>query len=101
MEELNRIKALEADLAAGVEGAKAQGQRLVEEARARREQTIGKARSEAEWEAGRVASAKEASALGRAREILAAADDSVRRLSDSYSRNKGAAVELILRELGV
>jgi hypothetical protein len=101
MEDLKRIKALEAELAAEAERAGNEGKILVQAAKDRGEEELAKARKEAEWEGGRLAAADEADARNRAKETSREAEESVRLLDRSYARNAKAAVELILAELGV
>jgi vacuolar-type H+-ATPase subunit H len=101
MDELTRIKALEAELAAELEKARREGEAKVEKAKACRKEVIAKACSNAEARVKRMVEESVVKANAECERINAETGGEIRRLRGKYMKNSSNAVKYVLKELGV
>ncbi len=100
MEDLKRIKELEAELTAEVEKARREAVELVENAKASRGSVIDEEVGAAEKDAGEMMDEAVRKADAECEKIADESEKELKRLRKGYERNRGAAVEHVLEELG-
>jgi len=100
MDELDRIKTLESELAAELEKARREGEAGVEKAEAGRKTVVAEARRRAESEAGAAMREAAARADAECARIKAESDKELKELGSMYKKNYSKAVGYVLKELG-